>query len=573
MSLYAEEKRPDILVYSKLERNWNLFLLDEFQQIMDNFAVDVNPHSFVYEDESIVYEDGSIRQYFTESVSRLISRVQDAARLDILNLRPQLVIDDLGYSVEKIMPEATPIQNENGGDVTLKTKMSLKGVRVYAKDIQLNLVLNDLNGEKLQAFNVIVRRPTVILDPNVLLNFSFDLTFEETQRELKLKFERGDFSDVRTLLGKNSNSIKLSYDDIIIPKVNLKLMGRNITIDSEKIKKAVDLNREDIELILIEQLANLIEKNGAMDLLKKFENSTFNKTRWFNSESDTSTVMNLSINKFQAVRDTNILITELMGDFCTPIQFSLFREKCVENRNIKIPFSRITDKRLQESRKNLETTLKSNNDIKFIASVSEDYINNLVSHTIEMGHWNSLFEDMGITLGPNAISVRLDERGNKANVYIEAIKDIGPKLGRLLGQRYVQFPVVLEASVRVEEQEALLEGFDGQGAPLVSKQPHLVMKILDVDLSDYTLVYGVKELDLRSNIQDIRRIFRNQVLKKIRNALYIYQAPFDQRMKDAHEGTDLPGLMFPELYKLHLEKAVIDSDGLGRLNIMLKDNQ
>src|SRR5690606_999984 len=117
----------------------------------------------------------------------------------------------------------------------------------------------------------------------------------------------------------------------------------------------------------------------------------YNKVRWFNTKSLETSVMNLSLDNFSAIRDTDILMTEINGDFCTPYQYASYKEDCVNHREVKKSFSRLTEETTSKSKRAIEKKLKDNDDTKLIASISEDYINNIISHTIEMGHWNDLF--------------------------------------------------------------------------------------------------------------------------------------------------------------------------------------
>src|SRR5690606_4476345 len=128
----------------------------------------------------------------------------------------------------------------------------------------------------------------------------------------------------------------------------------------DRIKETVNYNKEEIEAILLEQLTSIIKKNGAMDLLRKFEKTAYNKVRWFNTDSQKTSVLNLRLEDFSAVKDTDILMTQISGDFCTPYQYASYREDCIHHREVKKTMSRITDKTTKASKKNIEKLLKEN---------------------------------------------------------------------------------------------------------------------------------------------------------------------------------------------------------------------
>lgn len=557
-SSFVSAKTPDILVYSKTDREWTLFLVDEFKQIMDNFSIDINPYSMIY-DEAIVYDDTTIHEFITPEVESLVKKVQEASKLDLLTLKPELTINNFGYEVSKIIPQTKPVEDKRG-DVTFQTELSLQGLKVFASNVELKLMLKDLQGKNLQALKVIVLNPLVKIDPKDFVKFKFDLRFKEDGEKISLYFDHSDFQDLITYLREKPESIKLSFDDIRVPEVSLRVMGRDIVVNTKKIKETLSLKKEEIEAILVEQLISIMEKEGAFKLLQKLDDTTFNKTRWFNKDSLDGTVLSLTLNDFSVARSGEILRTEINGNFCTPYKFYTYREECFKYSDIKA-FDRLKDIDLAKSEENILNKLSSNKDIKFSASISENYVNKIVSHTIEMGYWNEIIEDMGISLGKNAISVRMNKDKNHATVLIDAIKDVGKFKGALLKERYLNFPIVLSVDMKIEYREADLVG-GAIASDLKATMPHLILTITDVDLSDETLINGIKEFKIDSTIKNVSKAFRKIVLRTIKAELSPYK----------NKGTELPGLMLPEIYNLKLEKAKIESDSFGRLNVTLKES-
>jgi hypothetical protein len=68
----------------------------------------------------------------------------------------------------------------------------------------------------------------------------------------------------------------------------------------------------------------------------------------------------------------------------------------------------------------------------------------------------------------------------------------------------------------------------------------------------------------------MRWYVRKLVIKKIKGELFDYDAETAIERLGKWSGVDLPPVVLPEVNNMHLEKMHVESDGLGRLNVILE---
>jgi hypothetical protein len=566
LTAQAKQKNYDILVYSKTETQWNLFLLQEFRTFMNNFSLGIDPLHVVNDNAPLVYDEASINDFVSENARILIQKIENASGIDILNVKPELIVDGVGYKLEELIPRAKAVENRKG-DVTFKTDMTMKGVDVFANELNLTFVLPKLvNGRKIPALEVKIIRPRVTIDYDFDINFKVDVTVEEHKKHVQLKFANGNFDHIINSIKDQPEFFNITYDDLIVPHVNLNLMGRDFAVNSDKVKEIIETHKPSLQAIMLEQLGALFEKNGAMDVLENFHDEKFSKEHWINTTEPTSLPMYLGIDDISVV-DDGIVKMSINGEFCTFENYVIYKEKCGKNRKTKTPKSTITQANIRYSDQFARDMLKQD-DVKFIATLSDDYINKIMSTTIDAGYWDDIKKELEIEIGDRGAFAKLNEQGDTASVYLDVIYDVGGLGGFLLNIRKIRFPITLKVKARVENMMAEMED-PVTGEITRGDFPHVVFNIFDVDLDENNFRYGIDEYDLPSNVMQVRKILRGTVIKKIKKALFDYDAPEDRLKYRKWKGTDLPGLLFPELSDMQLDKMKVKSDGHGRLMLIL----
>lgn len=563
---YRASHNSDILVYSKLERKWNMLMLQEFRTFMNNLAMNVDPLEYTYQ-TPIIYDEKSIKDFVSNDALILIEKVEKASGIDILDVHPELIIHNVGYKIDKIVPIGKVEENAQG-DVTFKADITLSGLEVFADDIALTFLLDStVDGKRIPTLNVQVNQPQLKILNGLELNFKIDVTVKEENDYLRLEFSNGDFSQIFTSMKNNPDSFQIQYHDISVPDVSLRLMGRDLSINSRKIKEVIHNHRPSLQAIMLKQVISLIESDGIMNSLKKISKKKIQKGHWVNTTSPDSIASFIQMQDLKAIGN-GILHMELDGDFCTTENYQKNENDCVEYKKTAVTKSTISNADTSYS-KIFALDKMRDKDIQFIASLSEDYVNKLIATTIEAGYWKEIEETIGFELGDRGAFVKFNKKGDVASVYIDVIYDSGLLTGLLLNKRYVRFPVVLKVKGRIENQKTISEDII-TGQIVEQDLPHLVFNVFDVDLDPNKMKYGISEFDLPSNITEVRKSLQKMVLKKIQNTLFDYNAPHDEMRFKNWKGYDLPGLLFPELSNLQLENVITESDRHGRLLLMLR---
>lgn len=571
VALALPKANPDVLVYTRTETHWNLFLLKEFRTFMNNLSMNIDPYNYDHGTD-LVYSEENISTFIADDALDLLDTVSVASGINILDVKPQLTVSGLGYTVSSIEPSIKPIEKGNG-DVLLKSDVAITGIKAYADDIKLSFIINQsIQGRKIPALEVSIVKPKVILNEGKVINFALDLLLKENKKDIEMEFERGDFSKFTQAMKDDPEMIDIVYEDISIPNVSLNFMGRNITINEAKIKEIITEHKPSLKAILLDQVRTLFEKDGAMQVLKHFNGTSFKRDYWIAPPGDYMFPLLLGIKDFSVPME-GVLKTELRADACTIVGYEAYGDNCVNNRITKAPKSTVTNADFAYSKAKIETQLKTNKDVQFLASIGEDYINKIIATTVDFGIWKPIIEEIGVELGDKGVLIKLDKTGKNATVLLDVIYDVGKVPGLVLSQRKLRFPVILDATIRAQYYDVETENEDG--SVTITSEPHIVFNLNDVNLDDNILLYGHKEYGFPSTVQNVRRFLglRKLVIKKIKKELFDYDAPSEPEKFAKWKGIDLPPLLLPEIRDMHLEKMNIESDAHGRMNLILKGSE
>lgn len=548
-------KTPDILVYSKTDKEWNVFLLEEFRMFMDNVGISgIDPKNIVLSDP-LIYSEESVRKYVTNDLHNVLARVGDIVGLTYASIKPRLIVNDFAYSVRKFEPTITPSEDADG-NVTLTSTIEVTGLAASASDISLEFEVEGLTKRP----TVRIIKPTVVLKRGAKIDFDMALKFIEKDNEMKVELSQGNFSRITEMLTKDQDLIDIIFDEkqIEFPDIRGSFAGRDLRLNHQRIIDIIVENKDNLKVLLFDQLHELFKQNLAEKLLKSFDNIQFKSDRWIEPKTDTIFPIYLKLVDFSNPFGT-IFLAELGGDFCTTRNYVAFGDDCVNNRITKEPTDVRTKIDLQKSKALIKTAFSSRPDIKFLASISENYINKSIVTTYDFGVWKPILEEMGATLDDKKILIKLDESGSKATVVLDIHYELTKWEGRAVREKFVRFPAILKADVRVEDIDV-----DGE------KLAHIVFNVYDVVLNDDILKYGHKGYGFPSNVHKMRKILIKKVIKMIKAELFDYDAETAIERAGKWSGMDLPPVALPEINNMHLEKMHLESDGHGRMNIILE---
>ena len=138
-----------------------------------------------------------------------------------------------------------------------------------------------------------------------------------------------------------------------------------------------------------------------------------------------------------------------------------------------------------------------------------------------------------------------EEKGSRAGtLYMDMIYTPSKIEQIALGTREVRFPLVLKVGLKIVKEDV---------------GPLFIIHVFEVDTTDKTLTYGKPEIGVISNIQRLR--LRHKVLAKIKEDVV------------SLNDKDIVSLSYPTFKGLNLEKVEFVSDGLGRMNALLRMNE
>lgn len=566
-SSFANE--PDILVYSRVTKDWNVYLLDKFHIFMKNLRLNIDPYKYVH-DASIAYDESSINDFVSNDVSSFIKSIEHASGLSILDLHPELTLSGFGYTINKIFPKIET--DELNNNLALKSNISLQGVDSFAKELKLSFLISHLSDKgMISVLDVKIKKPKIKIKDSRALNFDLNLLLEENNNSTVMRFYDANFEALTKELANNQELIEITYEGVEIPPVELNLMGRSITVNAQKVKEIIENNKDKIKKILADQIVTLFEKNGALEILKHFDGYTFKNDRWILPTSESVFPMYLQIKDFFSPME-NIVGVEMKGDFCDTKVYDVHKEDCVNKRKTLPAKSKITFSDAAYSKANLKEVLETDEDVMMIASISEDYINKALATTIDFGLWDEMLNKVGLKLGDQGVQVRLNKYGDTATLYMDVIYQATKMQKFFIKEENIRFPLSLDVKVRIENEEQLT--FDEVTQSFTKSYiPFVVFNVFDVDLNDNNFKYGIEKYDLPTTISNVRKVFRNRVIKTIKKELLDYDAPEDIMTLLKWKGTDVPPVEMPEISGMDLDLVDTSSDGHGRLNIIMKSSK
>jgi hypothetical protein len=548
-------KTPDILTYSRTDKEWNVFLLDEFRMFMDNVGITgIDPKNIELSDP-LIYSEESVRKYVTDDLHNVLERVGDIVGLSYASIKPKLIVNDFAYSVRKFEPTITPSEDSDG-NVTLKSTIEVTGLAASARDISLEFEVEGLSKKP----TVRIIKPTIVLKRGAKIDFDMAVKFVEDNNEMKVELSQGNFSRITEMLTQDHDLIDIIFDEkqIEFPDIRGSFAGRELVLNHQRIIDIIVENKANLKVLLFDQLHELFKQNLAEELLKSFDNIVFKSDRWIKPTGDAIFPIYLKVVDFSNPFG-QIFLAELGGDFCTTRNYVAFGDDCINNRITKTPIDVRTKADLQKSKDLIENAFKTRPDMKFVASVSENYINKAIVTTYDFGLWEPILKEMGASLDEKKILVKLDETGTKATIILDIHYELGKWEGRAVREKFVRFPAILKANVRVENNDV-----DGE------KMAQIVFNVYDVVLDDEILKYGHKEYGFPSNVHLMRKIFIKKVIKMMKAELFDYDAETARERVGKWSGIDLPPVDLPEINNMHLEKMHLESDGHGRVNIILE---
>lgn len=531
----AKFQSPDILVDSTLDHDWSQLLVLKVRRLLKNFG---------YEDPfknklaaPIEISDLVVSDYLSKDSKLLINDIGNVIGLNLIQGTTKVSIEGLSYDVEQFKMGLKATRKESDGLVIASDFLASK-VDVKADKLVLSLEIPGKGGQGIPVVRVEIIKPHIIAEDKDFLGFFAAIKIKEDSENFSFKIMESSFKDLAVFLDKNRDKVSLTFEDIIIPDLAVRIGNKTLKIPAEKVENLIRSRETQLKTLLFAQTAESFKKGGAETMLKAAEKVKINKEYWINNSIISSQI---KIDDITSTLDLNNVEINLPGDFCTKENFEKNKKACVHQKKTKESLTRLNTKLHGQSILEMKDIM-GQGDTNIVASVSEDYVNKLLVATYDAGLWDSMLKEAGVTLGPKKVFMRLDERGSAGTLYMDVVYKPSKVEGFIIGAKNINFPLVLKVSVRVEKHEGL---------------PVIIIHLNDADTSNDTLLKGRPEVGLVSTIQNVPRL-KKKVMSTIRKQL------------NPMRGKDILDLRYPELKGLGLEKVEFISDGNGRMNALMK---
>ena len=233
----------------------------------------------------------------------------------------------------------------------------------------------------------------------------------------------------------------------------------------------------------------------------------------------------------------------VIGELCTAESFKLHHEQCSQQTQFPDPVRVISEGDRQKAKAEVtESLARGNSDL--ILSLSEEYLNRLLSITIQADLWKDSLAKQHLALGPKGAFLVLDERTQTPDLYLDVIYSGDEKGGIqslfINDNKPIRFPLRISTSVDFVNQNGI---------------PHILIKTQKV-LSDINeVMHGIPEYGLESHL-----VFG--LKKKIARMILEMSADIEGQVA---EDIDLPVLK-----NIDLEKTWHEASPFGQLNLFFK---
>ncbi len=534
LSVIAEPFRsPDLVLVTKLDKDWSSFLVSKIRRLLRNFNI-LDPFKYSYEG-SLLVSDTTAGTYLPQASREIIRDFGNVLGLDFFNAKTKVTLHGFNYEVKGFKTDLKAIDN-TGGNFKAKINLSASEINIEAGKISFDVEIPTQDGRSTPVISIEIVKPVIRAQNENLVKLLTQIQIIDSGSQLNLKIDELNLDQMTTNL--NSGNIDINYETINIPRISVRVGNRTINFSPDKIRAYLRRNHEGIKGFILAQTKTILKRGVSDAFLALAERYKVDKRFWLPTPFIRSQI---EISQFTGFASANDLVINALGDFCTIAGYDTYKDQCVMKKITNIANSRLTSALHEESMLLLRDHM-ARGEADMMVSASEDYLNKLLASTIDAGLWKDALDQAGIKLGPNNVTLRLNQVGETGMLVLDGIYKMKRLEAIATGVREIRFPLVLNVGIRFENQNDV---------------PVLIIRSHSVDTSDETLINGIPELGIDSSVRRVSR-FRGKVLKTIREAVSGLQAK------------DILPLQMKELSGLSLEDADFHSDGKGRLYGTLK---
>ena len=513
--LYAIE---DIVIKSRIDEQSSDAVIDQMRSffINNNFG---DPYRQTFK-EPIRVDLNEVLDELPADTQKWLLELQNVLKIKFFESKYSLVINDFSYVLEDFNSYATP-EGQAQGRIEYVTNNFARGIILKTSLIAFEVELARTSSGDPIRFAINLIKPEFEVSSNIDLQIPMKWRSELFPKAIFLSLYQVDLTKVISRVVNSPESIDLSVDDFFMPEVSIRIGTKEVKFDREKIKNYFIKNKERMKVGILEILKVRMDE--------RFSNILENRP--LKAEIPRSTKIKSPINaSFEILSmesaNNQSLQLNVSGLFCEetcPGKILNFKDRRVITENdFKLSMIEV-DEQLSTGKANLAV------------SISETYINNLISTTIKAGLWEEIFKGKTFKLGPEKAFILALNRGKDFDLYLDIIQKLSGSQRILTGMNELRFPVRLKISLDIIKDHEI---------------PHLRIKVSKLATDDRILLKGLPEFGLISNVSEAR--FRSKVLKSIMEDL------------SSFERVDLIDIELNEFKGTFLEQLEFYSDGRGR---------
>jgi hypothetical protein len=543
MSVFYCWAGSDIYLRTKIDDIWGQTLLSRISTFMSNNDIGSLDHIVINEDIVILEDD--IQDVIGEDGQRLLSEISRAVGLNLNQV--QLGLKLKGLEIFSSGLKFTKTKNKKNN-----YNLAADGFCLKSKRVDLSLNLPARNGRSIPVISMRIDNPMIgaglvdqaecheVRSKNKIkkLNIIADVDTRLEDDSFFVKFAKFDFSKILDVLTHEKEKFRvkdLLKHEIHIEDIYLEMGSMQpVVIKGSSIKKVLMEREQAFLSLMIDELKVLINGGSVENAIRALEQVDFGRSHWIEAE-DFFTLFRF--NSIKGVGTTDLIDIDFESAYCLPQDFNLEDQVC------HAPINRSKEVGINRDSLNVMHSLLATNRADLVASVNENYLNDVIQMTLEAGYWQDIFEGTGIEMGNVLPQIQLNKPG-KTGTFKMQIKYPIKRLHRLvvgLPRRYeLLIPVIAQVGFQVK---------------IIKGVPNLVFKLVEVDTSRKTMFYGKDEF--KSTLGNMHR-FRNAIIKVI------------EREISNFVGKDIVAIPFKEMRDLATETLDVEVDGHGRAHVFWK---
>jgi hypothetical protein len=513
--LYAIE---DIVIKSRIDEQSSDAVIDQMRSffINNNFG---DPYRQTFK-EPIRVDLNEVIDELPADTQKWLLELQNVLRIKFFESKYSLVINDFSYVLEDFNSHAIPL-GQASGRIEYVTNNFARGIILRASQIAFEVELaRTSSGDPIRfSFNLI--KPQFEVGSNIDLQIPMKWRSELFPKVIFLSLYQVDLTKVISRVVNSPESISLSVDDFSMPEVSIRIGAKEVKFDRGKIKNYFIQNKERMKVGILEILkvrmderfSNILENRPLAAEIPRF-------TKIKSPINASFEILSMESANNQSLQ---LNVSGLFCEEACPGKILNFKDRRVLTENdFKLSMIEV-DEQLSTGKANLAV------------SISESYINNLISTTIKAGLWDEIFKGKTFKLGPEKAFILALNKGKDFDLYLDIIQKLAGSQRILTGMNELRFPVRLKISLNILKEHEI---------------PRLRIKVSKLATDDRILLNGLPEFGLVSNVSEAR--FRSKVLKSIMEDL------------SSFEKVDLIDIELNEFKETFLEQLEFYSNGRGR---------